>query len=51
MVTTLRRLGLCQYDLKEPFTDDLFWKRGIITMATFPEGMFLGVRCKGDRQH
>ena len=36
---------LCQFDLKEPGTDDTFWRKGIVIAATYPEVLELGSKC------
>ena len=42
---------LCQYDLKEPGQDDVFWKKRVTLAATYRELTILEVQCLRDHQH
>ena len=46
------RPDLCQFDLKEPVpTSELYWKKGVVIAATFPEVILVDVRCDGSHLH
>ena len=45
---------LCQYGMKEPGREDLFWKKRITLAATYPELCLLEIQCaksSEDREH
>ena len=37
---------LCQYEMKEPGSDDLFWRKSIVIAATYPEVEELTLHCE-----
>ena len=45
------RPDLGTYGLKEPWRDDLFWKKGVLHAATYPEINLLDIRCPQNHQH
>ena len=43
---------LCQYDMKEPGSEDLYWNKGLVLVATYPEILQISRVCERgpDRQ-
>ena len=45
---------LCQYDMKEPGSDKLYWKKRVTLAATYPELSIVQIQCAKrpeDREH
>ena len=45
------RPDLCQFDLQEPNAEGVYWKKGVVVAATFPEIAIVDVRCGGGHLH
>ena len=48
---TLATPDLCQFGMKEPDSEDLYWRKAIVVVAAYLEIKVIGFHCSGGHAH